>query len=164
MKREILFRGKRVDNGEWVEGYLLSDKLTIDFKKGCNYKIILNKEYELVAQLNYLQNPKDYSHLSNAIGKVIPETVGQYTGLKDSEGERIFEGDIVKLTIFEKYYLYWDKSYNSFCCAKNDKNKGYINTYLGLSDFPCSKVIGNIHDNPELLENMNVLKKIVADD
>ena len=124
--REILFRGKRTDNGEWVKGYYI--KATHHWH---NHGI-----HEDWIAVDTIQN----GGWCNVRGKyaVIPETVGQYTGFADKNDKKIFEGDVVvhpSGTFVVKFLQ------GSFC--------------LGLNDFypkhyRC-EVIGNIHDNPELL-------------
>ena len=117
--REILFRGKRTDNGEWVEG-----SLSTEYLKECGCVMI--------------------SPTADTCYKVDPETVGQYTGLTDKNGVKIFEGDIVKHydAVYEIRYI---TKYTR--CA--GRNSGCIFAGIPLGN---TEVIGNIHDNPELLE------------
>lgn len=145
--REILFRAKRKDNGDWIYGDLLQN---ID----C-YKI---RERE-----------KDITRIAKSY-EVIPETVGQYIGLKDINGKKIFDGDIVKG--FQYPYLS-DGEYNYYAevcwfdnCpafglytfkAPDAKVRGISegNTDI-IEDFASEdwEVIGNIHDNKELLKDL----------
>lgn len=111
--REILFRGKRLDNGLWIQGCLRQ------YPGGS--AAIRDKEIQYTF-------------------KVDPETVGQYTGLKDRNGKKIFEGDIVKVDgkIHEVKYLF-----GQFFIG--------VNMPIAYKRFDC-EVIGNIHGNPELLK------------
>lgn len=127
--REILFRGK-TENGLWRIGYLsFEDKITI--KRKCyDYK-------------------GDYVATSIEEYKIDKNTVGQFTGLTDKNGKKIFEGDILKgcwNTIFEVYY---DDCLLQFRAKTVDGFNRDIDYY----GYPYQiEVIGNIHDNPELLE------------
>ena len=123
--REILFRGKRVDNGKWVEGY---------YAPIGKYHYILTGRLELVPYLGF-------EHFL-----VNPETVGQFTGLTDRNGVKIFEGDIVR------YGQRGKVEYNS---GSAQFTLNFTNsTYEGFDKIPfCDcEVLGNIYDNPELLE------------
>lgn len=151
MDREILFRGKRINNGEWVEGdlvhsiYKLND--TCVGKYGCTL----------------------------GMHQVIPETVGQYTGLLDKNGKKIFEGDILECNGNSKDLV--KVVFGEFDVVEADTLRA-IDTVIGwhyeviptdalskcepfsismpLADFYIvsydMQIIGNIYDNPELLE------------
>lgn len=123
--REILFSGKRTDNGEWVFGDLVHfpDRTKIDTHKNG-------------------QPWRGYD--------VDPDTVGQFTGLHDKNGKRIFEGDIVRNAdgyLFSAQYPFAVKfCYGNFCGDAG----GFV--YISGEEFRYCEVIGDIHDNPELLE------------
>lgn len=142
--REILFRGKRIDNGEWVFGNFIEDKWGDD-NGNAVYAILQDR---VAPEIAALWTPV----------KVIPETVGQYTGLTDKNGKKIFEGDIVRYRP-----EYWCESLQSvveYCADKWNypafdlKDHDYEGNGLQFAheEGIGLKVIGNIHDNPELLE------------
>ena len=132
-RRKILFRGKRVDTGEWIKGY---------FMKFRDIYTIQREDDEVF----YCKD------------RVIPETVGQFTGLYDKNGKEIFEGDVLKdiddIPRFERpMIIEYDR------CGFGYKEVGYNcvtsidDKEFGLEYFTDEfEVIGNIHDNPELLE------------
>ena len=138
--REILFRGKRNDNGEWFEGGLVHR--TRYYGDPCDdYVIVENAEFDY-----------DYYEAHT----VIAETVGQFTGLTDKNGKKIFEGDIFKGKVIEgklvNYVFWYDEEERGFVYGSSYK-KGYR---MSLASYALSvkefEVIGNIHDNPELLK------------
>lgn len=135
--REILFRGKRVDNGEWVFGsYVFEPR-----RKGAFGQTIS----ELDRERHYIVSKKNYE-----FWEVLPKTVGEYTGLTDENGKRIFEGDIVTY-IGEVCIVKWDDDTAKFVLENE-------NLVCDFEEVWCNRfklkieVIGNVHDNPELLE------------
>lgn len=136
--REILFRGKRCDNGEWVQGYYIRAE-----HHWHNHGI--HKDWiTLGASAN-----GGWFALHNKYA-VKSETVGQFTGLTDKNGKKIFEGDIVqgkdRLEKHLEVFGYIDHKNGSFVIT------GDFMTHYRWLDYEV-EVIGNIHDNPELLEN-----------
>lgn len=131
--REILFRGKRVHNGEWVCGW---------------YTMFPYGNWPLKASIISSEKAENGEY---CYAEVIPETVGQWTGLYDKNGQKIFEGDIVKATNSKNCDIFFvDYKLSSFCANKFGSNYSYV---LGdFIRFTQIEVIGNIHDNPELLE------------
>ena len=126
--REVIFRGKRTDCGEWVEGDLL--------------------HYES-GEMAICKGFSKYGYeATEIIGryKVIPKTIGQFTGLTDKNGKRIFEGDIVRYEDDIGYVIY------------NGDDARFLvdspNMYISMDYSNEFEVIGNIHDNPELLQKI----------
>ena len=123
---EILFRGKRVDNGEWVYGYYIRYE-----HEGVIKHIIVTNFAQVYVNSYY----------------VIPETVGQYTGHDDKNGKRTFRGDVL---VFDgdRFVILWDEERGGFMLDYWQFDEQYDFSEL----WPTSEVIGNIHDNPELLD------------
>ena len=134
--REILFRGKRADNGEWVEGDLLQTR----YHSG-------HIEYQIMPQ----------TPVSSAY-PVLPETVGQYTGLTDRNGVKmIFEGDICRFKYLNDVHV-GEIVFYAATASFVMKYQSIVGVYgekathkMLLSACDNIEVIGNIHDDPELL-------------
>ena len=138
MNREILFRGKRMDSGEWVYG--------------CYFQMIVDGTVSILEMREHPTTlPFDFLIRESLIA-VGPETVCQYTGLTDRNGRR-FEGDIFQASdgeYFQRYIITWSEDllgWYAECVGDPDGT-------LPLSEFRVGdiEVIGNIFDNPELLE------------
>lgn len=133
MTREILFRGKRLDNGEWVEGNLITGIHWLD-----------KNEIAAIVPLDNTFFPR--CEITGWF-EVDPSTVGQFTGLT-ANGKKIFEGDILKCSDGTTCIVEWDNENARFLGFSIGKCRSIA--YVGRE--PKSEVIGNIHDNPELLE------------
>ena len=125
MQDRYLFRGKRIDNGEWVEGFLFC-----------------------------ADNYAEISNVNEHCVKVDPLTVCQCTGLRDKKGELIWENDIVKDKNGNLYKAFWQDNYYQFswiCIKSNSLPVGAKWDFYSIKRFEI-EVIGNVFDNPELLE------------
>lgn len=137
--REILFRGQRIDNGEWVYGYYVCDETG-------------QISEEPIAFIYHLNNhPCGWDLIPF---EVIPETVGQFTGLLDKNGTKIFEGDICRnAKTGEIVSVAWHGTMAGFVWNKR-KEKSHLFEFGELfRAYDKYEVIGTIHDNPELMES-----------
>lgn len=135
--REILFRGKKLDDGEWITGY---------------YTCFNGKEHRIYD--GYAET--DCGDYYPDWWSVDPDTMGQYTGLTDKNGKEIFEGDICqiknhRLITDTPFVVEWeDFVYNGWTWRDLDDD-GSVDSFTSGAANYC-EIIGNIHDNPELLE------------
>ena len=141
--KKILFRGKRLDNGEWIQGFLA----------------LLGADYYIAPDINAYTSMggrgKGRCMMFGHYYQVLPETVGQYTGLTDKNGKKIFDSDILFSTDAgdeHSLILIMDEGWSCFLYyyfGGKCHDAEFVKSDDWLSD--C-EVIGNIHDNPELLE------------
>lgn len=127
MKREILFRGKDKATNQWVYG-----------------------DYTHNEGLNTHYISRNVNNTSRKAWEVDPDTIGQYTGLKDKNGKKIFEGDIVRLG-GDFHYFIFNIEYGSFVAASIKGGIGICLFQRTITNCGYA-IIGNIHDNPELMK------------
>lgn len=136
--RQIRFRAKRVDNGEWVKNGAL---LTFDTRKGEKLQFIPEKGAYAHA---YIDDDGNLTELDGTFYQIDPDTAGQFIGEQDADGNDIYEGDIVQhgnkryvIRFFDHYARFGGKNKSSICA---------------VFPFGNCTILGNIHDNPELME------------
>lgn len=134
MNREFKFRGKLEYNGKWIYGDLLqyeNEDVAIFGEKlssfGCECTEMSKRD------------------------RVIPDTIGQYTGLKDKDGNKIFEGDIVTISNNLKAVVIWFNGSFRFKDELSCKATYFDDIGVIMRDYDV-QVVGNIHDNPELIK------------
>lgn len=149
--RELLYRGKRIDNGEWVYGYV------------ARFRNVRNQVYTAIIQI--CDDETKECNIQDLV-PVLDETICEYTGLTDKNGNKIFEGDIIKVVTEDTHEeRFIEVGIGEF----TDDGSGdlFIGAYLKYDGFTVSagqikecgsngvEIIGNIYDNPELLTNKN---------
>jgi uncharacterized phage protein (TIGR01671 family) len=127
--REIKFRGKRLDNGEWIVGSYIEAE---------------NRDRSIAHQIVPYKS-------GGVVREVDPATVGQYTGLNDNNGKEIYEDDIINYV-----YCGFDRRgavrYENNLCGFDFIDKEGMITIISSYEARTYCIIGNIHDNPELLK------------
>lgn len=137
MNREIKFRGKSKNSGEWLYGYLFNYELSLTAVTPC-INICIPASLEEV-----------YSDCT-----VYSDTIGQYTGLRDKDGKEIYEGDIVYIGSNLKAVVIWFNGSFRFKDELSCKATYFEDMGVMMRDYDVC-IIGNIYDNPELLKGGN---------
>ena len=137
MKRELLFRGKSIGTDEWLYGHLFNYGLTAPTNVPCISVCV----------------PTSWEEAYNLYA-VHPDTIGQYTGLKDKNGKEIDEGDIVTIGYTLKAVVIWFNGSFRFKDELSCKATYLDDIGTVIRDYDVC-IIGNIHDNPELMKGVS---------
>lgn len=143
--REILFRGKCVDSGEWIYGSFIPDLL----------EVYQNVPGKWLGDWGFIK-PFGKTKEERLMVEVERETIGQYIGLTDKNGVKIFEGDVVRIPSFKPALMLIGFIEGAFCLTNSEKEFIADIHYIHHAGINEAEVIGNIHDNPELLENRKI--------
>ena len=139
MIREVLFKAKRTDNDKWVEGSLI---------QGVFVRCVDNQDIPYILDIDDIDCDYDnFGDLTDGFGyyEVNPETICQFTGLKDKNGDKIWENDIVRLDE-DLYIVTWEEDDAMFAL----ENVGVVENFSNVDSRWC-EVIGNKFDNPDLI-------------
>jgi uncharacterized phage protein (TIGR01671 family) len=139
MNREILFRGKRIDSGGWIMGFLI--------RIGELCFIFEHMDESMYLKLRNNKRINTDQVLGKRFIAVYSQTIGQFTGLTDKNGVKIFEGDIIKSETDGYGYVVWD---DSAFAIKSPGSEAI--DWVHSSEYAKYEIVGNIHDNPELIK------------